>query len=316
MESGKNYYIQLKDNENNIIEHYVNNSLSTTDTLTFTTPLSEAYSKYDNYSFGEVGKASKLFRVLRINTSSDMTRKLELLEYNEDVYNDSGDIDVPLISALGLSNLRATDYIRYAKDGSIETVTQLAWSGASLSYTVSYKKSTDTAYQSVKAFDNKIDLIVEDTLYNIIVTDISGNSVSINYSVVGKTAIPDDVTSLVCTESGNVFNLSWDYLPPVDFKEFVIYLEGIEIGKTSSKTFSHKSLGLTTKTFTVKAIDTTNNLSLGVSVNKTASSPLSIGGLSASYNLSGIELQWNKSTDDDFSFYEVRGSDSGWGTLS
>ena len=66
LESGKNYYIQLKDNENNIIEHYVNNSLSTTDTLTFTTPLTEAYTKYDNYSFGEVGKASKLFRVFRL----------------------------------------------------------------------------------------------------------------------------------------------------------------------------------------------------------------------------------------------------------
>jgi hypothetical protein len=315
MVSGKSYYIQLKDNENNIIEHYVNNSLSTTDKLIFTKKLTEAYTKYDNYSFGEVGKASKLFRVLRINTSSDMTRKLELLEYNEDVYNDSDDIDVPLISSFGLSNLRATDYIRYSKDGSIETVMQLAWSGASLSYTVSYKKSTDSAYQSVKAFDNNIDLIVEDTLYNVSITNQNGDKVSIDYSVVGKTAKPDDITNLSCTESGNVFNLSWDYLPPVDFKEFVIYLEGIEIGKTSSKTFSHKSLGLTTKTFTVKAIDTTNNLSLGVSVNKTASSPLSIGGLSVSYNLSGIELQWNKSTDDDFSFYEVRGSDSGWGTI-
>lgn len=315
LDSRKSYYIQLRDNENNTEYHYVNNSVSTTDTLTFTTPLTTAYEKYDNYSFGEVGKANKLFRVLRINTAQDMTRKLELLEYNEDVYNDEGDIDVPQISALELSNLRATDYIRYAKDGSIETVMQLAWSGVSIQYTVSYKKATDTAYTSIKVYDNYVDIIVDDVAYKIIVTDTQGMSASLLYSVQGKMIPPEDVTNLVCTESGNIFTLTWDYIPPVDFKEFVIYLASVEVGRTSSKTFSYKNLGLDTKTFTVKAIDTTNNLSSGVSVAKTASAPSLVNGLSVSYGLQGINLSWNKSLEYDFSFYEVRGADSGWGTV-
>lgn len=313
---GVSYYVQIRDGNNNVYEHPVHwKATGDYDTFDFVTPISTPYSQYDNYAFGEIGKASKLYRVLKIGTSSDLTRTLSLLEYNEDVYNDEGYIDVPEISVLGLSNLRATDYIRYAKDGSIETVMQLAWNGVSLSYTVSYKKSADSAYQSVKVFDNFLNIIAEDTLYNIIVTDAGGKSVSINYSVVGKTAIPDDVTSLVCTESGNVFTLSWDYVPPVDFKEFVVYLASVEIGRTTSKTFSYKSLGLTSKSFTVKAIDTTGNLSLGVNVTKTASSPNALTGLSVSYGLSGITLSWNKSIENDFSFYEVRDEDSNWGTI-
>jgi predicted phage tail protein len=256
MESGKNYYIQLKNNENNIIEHYVNNSLSTTDTLIFTTPLTEAYTKYDNYSFGEVGKASKLFRVLRISTASDMTRKLELLEYNEDVYNYSGDIDVPLISELGLSNLRATDYIRYAKGGSIETVMQLAWSGASLYYIVSYKKSADSAYQSVKVFDNKIDLIVDDTLYNVSVTDANGASVSLDYQVIGKLAKPNAITNFTSNELNDVFSISWTYNDaPIDFKEFRIYQNNILLGSTNSLSYNVPIIEKTS-IVSVRAVDT------------------------------------------------------------
>ena len=258
LESGKSYYIQLRDNENNTDYHYVNNSLSTTDTLTFTTPLATAYDKYDNYAFGEVGKANKLFRVLRINTAQDMTRKLELLEYNEDVYNDEGDIDVPQISAFGLSNIRATDYIRYAKDGSIETVIQLAWSGASIQYTVSYKKATDTAYTSVIVYDNFINLIVDDVLYNVIISDANGDSISLDYQVVGKLAKPNAITDFTSNELNDVFNISWTYNDaPIDFKEFRIYQNNILLGSTNSLSYN---VPITEKTsiVSVRAVDTSN----------------------------------------------------------
>lgn len=226
LENGKSYYIQLRDDENNTHYHYVNNSLSTTDTLTFTTPLSVPYAKYDNYSFGEVGKANKLFRVLRINTAQDMTRKLELLEYNEDVYNDEGYIDVPQISSLGLSNLRATDYIRYAKDGSIETVMQLAWSGASIQYTVSYKKATDTAYTSLKVYDNKTDLIVDDVLYNVIISDANGDSISLDYQVMGKLEKPTSVINLQAVSTGGKLVVTWDRVYDIDLSHYKIVTQG------------------------------------------------------------------------------------------
>lgn len=256
LKSGKSYYIQLRDNENNTDYHYVNNSLSTTDTLTFTTPLTTAYDKYDNYAFGEVGKANKFFRVLRINTAQDMTRKLELLEYNEDVYNDEGYIDVPKISALGLSSLRATDYIRYAKDGSIETVMQLAWSGVSIQYTVSYKKATDIAYTSLKVYDNNIDLIVDDVLYNVIISDANGASISLDYQVIGKLAKPNAITDFTSNELNDVFNISWTYNDaPIDFKEFRIYQNNILLGSTNSLSYNVPIIEKTS-IVSVRAVDT------------------------------------------------------------
>ena len=313
MESGKNYYIQLKDNENNIIEHYINNSLLTTDTLTFTTPLTEAYTKYDNYSFGEVGKASKLFRVLRISTASDMTRKLELLEYNEDVYNDSGDIDVPLISELGLSNLRATDYIRYAKDGSIETVMQLAWSGASLYYIVSYKKSTDSAYQSIKVFDNKIDLIVEDTLYNVIVSDESGASVSLDYKVIGKLAKPNAITDFTSNELNDVFSISWAYNDAlIDFKEFRIYQNNILLGSTNSLSYNVPIIEKTS-IVSVRAVDTSGVESEYTNNALTVAYLNDVTNVNTIYQNNELIAFWDEVVSNRVISYEIRRGSS-WAT--
>lgn len=313
MESGKNYYIQLKDNENNIIEHYVNNSLLTTDTLTFTTPLTKAYTKYDNYSFGEVGKASKLFRVLRINTASDMTRKLELLEYNEDVYNDSGDIDVPLISTLGLSNIRATDYIRYAKDGSIETVMQLAWSGASLYYIVSYKKSTNNAYQSVKVFDNKIDLIVDDTLYNVNVSDANGASISLDYQVIGKSAKPNAITDFTSTELNDAFSISWEYNDaPIDFKEFRIYQNNILIGSTNSL-FYNVPIIEKTSIVSVRAVDTSGVESEYINNALTVEYLNDITNVNTIYQNNELIAFWDEVVSNRVVSYEIRRGSS-WNT--
>lgn len=277
MVSGKNYYIQLKDNENNIIEHYINNSLSTTDTLTFTTTLTEAYTKYDNYSFGEVGKASKLFRVLRISTASDMTRKLELLEYNEDVYNDSGDIEVPSISSLGISNLRATDFIRYSKDGTVETVMQLSWSGASLYYTVKYKKSSEAVYTSVKVYQSSFEIIAEDVSYDIIVKDAWRHSISLTYNVQGKLAPPDPITNLTCTESGGLYSLAWEYPnKPIDFSHYRIYSGWVTFGTSLTESFEYFWNLTNHQDFSVVAVDTSGVESAPVTISKTAQPPLPI----------------------------------------
>lgn len=313
MESGKNYYIQLKDNENNIIEHYVNNSLSTTDTLTFTTPLTEAYTKYDNYSFGEVGKASKLFRVLRISTASDMTRKLELLEYNEDVYNDSGDIDVPLISAFGLSNLRATDYIRYAKDGSIETVMQLAWSGQSISYNVSYKKATQSAYNSILSHDCFIDLIVDDTLYDIIITDTYGQSVATQYQVIGKSAKPNAITDFTSNELNDVFSISWTYNDAqIDFKEFRIYKNNILLGSTNSLSYNVPIIEKTS-IVSVRAVDTSGVESEYTNNALTVAYLNDVTNVNTIYQNNELIAFWDEVASNRVLSYEIRRGSS-WAT--
>ena len=290
---GVSYYVQIRDINNNVYEHPVHwKATGDYDTFDFVTPISTPYSQYDNYAFGEIGKASKLYRVLKIGTSSDLTRTLSLLEYNEDVYNDEGDIDVPQISALGLSSLRATDYIRYAKDGSIETVMQLAWNGQGLFYTVQYAQAGG-AYTSVKVNDSMVDIVVNDVTYNIIVTDNFGNSASLTYAVQGKKTPPDAVTNLQCTESGNVFSLSWEYkYKPVDFREFIILYNNLEIGRTKTNSFSYFSQGLEPKTFTVVAQDTSGNNSDFISVVATAQKPDAVTNLQCTESGNVFSLSW------------------------
>lgn len=71
---------------------------------------------------------------------------------------------------------------------------QLAWSGSSIQYKVSYKKAGG-AWKSVASYDNSADIVVDDVVYDVIVTDIFGASDSISYSVQGKTT-PPDVTNI------------------------------------------------------------------------------------------------------------------------
>lgn len=73
--------------------------------------------------------------------------------------------------------------------------------------------------------------MVEDVTYDIIVTDSNGDSATLNYAVQGKTTPPDKISNLTCTEIGsNVFSIiSHTEDMPIDFKEFVIYLDGVEV---------------------------------------------------------------------------------------
>lgn len=309
-ESGKSYCIQLRDKHNNVKEYPVINTGNTTDTLVFTSPVLDVYEKYDNYTFGEIGKASKLFRVLKIGTSNELTRKLTLLEYNEDVYNDSEEIDTPIISALGLRNLRATDYIRYAKDGSVETVMQLTWSGEALSYTVQYKKDNDP-YASVKVFTNKLDLVVSDATYDIIVSDTFGKSLSLNYTVLGKLNPPEPVANLTYIELQDEFKLSWDYdTPPIDFSKFEIYVNGDLFSSQTTKTCNIPILGVT-QTVRVYAVDTTDNKSNFVETILLPAGLEDIEAINVIYENNQQNLYWLKiSSSKTPIIYEVRKGDN------
>jgi len=306
IESGKAYYIQIRDSQNNVKEHTVINALGITDSLEFTTPLTTPYAQYDNYAFGEIGKASKLYRVLKIGTSSDLTRTLSLLEYNEDVYNDAGVIDIPDISAFGISNLRATDYIRYSKDGSIETVMQVAWSGLSLYYTVQYKKSGG-AFQSVKVYDQFLDLVVEDVSYDIIVTDSNGDSATLNYAVQGKTTPPEAVTNLSSVELQDEFRLTWEYENyPLDFAAFEIYVNGVLLFSQKTNTCL-VPIKESKQVVRIYAVDTTNNKSEFVEVTLIAQNLEDIEAINALYENNQQNLYWLKIISDKSPIlYEIR----------
>jgi predicted phage tail protein len=225
MVSGKTYYIRIKYGADNlIVEKQVINSASTTDTLSFSTALTTAPAQYDICSFGEVDKVAKLMRIVKIGTSgTDLRRTISAIEYNDGIYADSGKVIPSYVSNLEISQLRAYDYIRYANDKSIETVLYITWSGASISYMVQYKRTEWTDYRSSTTYDNAVSIVADPGEYEIIVSDLVGNRVTLSYSVLGKLAPPDPVTGLVITQGSETVTVSWIYdNPPIDLDHFEI----------------------------------------------------------------------------------------------
>lgn len=301
---GKTYVILLR-NKNNQIQEITVTGTGTTNTLTISGTLSYTFAQYDNYMFGETNKAYKLFRVVQIATGTDLTRQLTCIEYNSNVYNDSSTVNVPIISDLGLKSLFISDYIRYKQNtNEIETVVNLKWTGTSLRYKI--------------YLDNEFIGITNDTYFDYVtnstgnhtfkIVDTNGKSISQTYNILGKLAKPTDITVLSGSESGNLFKLSWNHENrDIDFKEYQIFLNGSYIASTTESYFEHKSLGLDTKNFVVKSIDTSNILSDGVSISLTAQRPSDVKNFRVdnAFNTRKV-LSWDYTKGDDFKSFEIR----------
>lgn len=309
LESGKMYYIQLRDDENNISYHDIENTQTTTNTLTFIEELeNNTFEKYDNYQFGEYGKANKLYRLIRIATNGDAMSALSLIEYNESVYDDmDDDFNVIDVSSSTLSNLFATDYIRYGKDGKIETVMQLSWSGVSLYYTLKYKKSSEFVYTSIKVYKSSFDVVVEDVSYDIIIQNQSGKNVSLTYQVVGKISPPDPITNITVKELQDDFQVSWDYENyPIDFLCFEVYVNGILFSSQKTQVCSIPIIS-SKQIIRVYAVDTTNNKSMFVETALIAAALEDIEAINVLYENNQQNIYWLKITSLKTPIlYEVR----------
>lgn len=303
-EVGKTYAVLLR-NKNNQIQEITVTGTGTTSTLTVAETLNYTFELYDNYMFGEINKTSKLFRVVNIATGSDLTRQLTCIEYNANIYDDGATVNVPIIGDLGLRNLFISEYLRFKKNSNeVETVVNLKWTGSSLKYKI--------------YFDNQFVATTNDTYYDFVtqltgnhtfkIVDTNGKTISQTYNILGKLAKPTDISNLTISESGNLFKLNWTHEnKDIDFKEYQIFLNGEYIASTTESHFEHKSLGLDTKNFTVKSIDTSNILSDGLSTSLTAQRPSDVKNFRVDNAFSTRKvLSWDYTKEDDFKSFEIR----------
>lgn len=310
---GTTYGIKLR-NINNEIEEVQVTGTGTTNTVTAVS-LNYTYQKYDNYMFGEVDKTSKLYRVAKISTYDDFTRLLTLIEYNEDVYNDSVVIDVPQISDLGLKSLYISDYIRYQSTSiEIETVVNLKWTGVSLYYDVSWKKSSDTQWETKRVYETFTEIVgVESgTDYDFIVRDNFGKQLTQTYHVLGKFAPPPKVENLTYSLDCDEISISWNYNDkPIDFKEFQFIRNDVLLGATTTNNII-LPIDSQRLTYSVFAMDSSNiysdisNLIIDIPYLD------DVTGFTSFWNKNGeIELTWNLiSASCNPIQYEIRKGDS------
>lgn len=312
MELGKQYYVKIQNGSTNEVDSIlVTNSGSSTDTVHFVNALSYYPNKYDLYSFGEVNKVTKLMRIISITTSgNELRRKLTALEYNDSIYNDGGSITTEVISDFGVSSLSASDFIRYGKDGTIESVLNVTWNGESLYYTVKYKLVDDTAYKSIKVYDNFAQIVTAEGRYSILVEDEFGKSSSIIYTVIGKLATPDSITNLLAISAIDTVSLNWSApYRPIDFSHFeVVYNDGynwIREGITTATTYEVPVRNSGASSYGVYIVDTSNVRSELVSVSSVPSLE-SISNLTFYYQNGVAYIAWNFFAQVSGVKYEIR----------
>ena len=249
---GVKYAIQIKNDVNEIKEFEILEILAPNKLRLNLN--GSVFKKYDNYAFGEINKASKLYRILKIATSGEFTCHITAIEYNEDIYDDRENISVTDYSSLGVRNLRISEYLKYDTAKNIKTMLALAWSGNSLFYFVTYKSASEE--RTIKVFNSAFEFEAkEGETYEITVKDGAGNSAGKIYKVLGKLYPPGPVENLKAAELRDVWALSWDYLPPLDFKEFEIYEDGAPVAKTALNRFDMPKTKLNSK-LSVIAVDT------------------------------------------------------------
>ena len=93
MDKAKSYEIYIQKANDTLVKLPVVSKDYTGPELTLTTALDAANvpAQYDNYAFGEVGKAVKPFRVVSASRDGDMLVSLKLAEYDEAIYADELD---------------------------------------------------------------------------------------------------------------------------------------------------------------------------------------------------------------------------------
>ncbi|WP_170000352.1 phage tail protein [Campylobacter sp. RM9328] len=230
------YAIQIKNDTNEIREYLIYEFLSPNKVRA---DLNGAeYKKYDIYSIGEINKVSKLYRIIKISTGGEFTRHITAIEYNEDVYNDKEFISQADSSNLGLSNLRISESLKFGADKSLETYVNLSWRGNALSYTVIYE-AQGVERKTVKTFNSSLEFkAAQGVTYDITIIDAYGDRIESEYKVLGKLYPPESVINLTATETTQDWILSWDYEPPIDFKEFQVFKAGALLGSTQAVSFT------------------------------------------------------------------------------
>jgi hypothetical protein len=111
----------------------VGNSPGTTDTLALTSSWTKIPVQYAVYSFGEVNRLTKLFRVLKITRSQDLRRRITAIEYVPEIYDDYAVIsEVENPSDLTFRDLKAVETWGIGTDGTAQSIFHLSWRGTNI----------------------------------------------------------------------------------------------------------------------------------------------------------------------------------------
>jgi hypothetical protein len=280
MQFSLTYTIMIRLGDDSIAERgVVNYGTNNYTTLQVTSPFSTIPSQFDVYSFGEIGKAIKPFRVLSLSLTQEQKVTLTCSEYNESIYNsDYGQPVLPtpnysseLMSAT-IGNVQITEEYMSELSYSRLKITYVAPSWAVYQYVelwVSKDSGNNYSHYTDSVGDIYIDPCFQGELYFLKLRAVKqfttmreplDNIIAWSYQVLGKLLPPSDVTNFTCSCSGDNLTFKWDSVPEKDVLFYEIrmgesFALGIKIFNGNTNTYTMSSVAPNTYNFWIKAVD-------------------------------------------------------------
>jgi len=131
--AGSSYAILVRLSDNTLVEKVLAPiaTTTTTSTLVLAAVWTTLPSQHDLYEFGPATTYKKKYRIINITRSQGLTRTITLLEYNPDIYSDTGyAITTPETIAATTQiavNVRAHEYLTYGSGGGFVSNVSVSW---------------------------------------------------------------------------------------------------------------------------------------------------------------------------------------------
>jgi predicted phage tail protein len=214
---------------------------TTTAAMVITTTFDPIPTEHDKWTISTVGVSTKLFRLMRTTRMDDLTRKLVCLEYNPDIYDDSGALDAPEVPVLPTyeAHLQAREIQKW--NGSPDTEIQLSWTGFALRWHVFWKKASGVLGESnwryagatmepmlrIPSLDQQADVYT----FCVSHTQNPADGITVDLAVTGTAiiAIPGTPVNLTAAIRGQVIVLQWNAATDVSVTGYTVYLNGSAI---------------------------------------------------------------------------------------
>ena len=296
------YQVLLRNEHDEIVSKIINQRNTTTDTITFSVPLTETLPKYTLYSVGKLNSSIKPFRITKIAKYDDLTFTIDAIEYNESIYLvDSDQTPLPTInySALNIyptvSNVVAVEKVYTIKgqltydlevtfDRSEDTVSCNIYSGSG-SYKTFLGNTTTAKFVLPR--------VTQGNTYHIGVEPINSYGVKgkIVYNrayVTGDMPIPIAVNSFHAVQSGQFIKFSWNKVTNTFIAYYTIRENGKPIAQVTENFYSIPVGTFGDRTFTIEAVNFSGDIGPTTSVNITTVFMYTTPGEDGTYYIPGF----------------------------
>jgi predicted phage tail protein/sulfur carrier protein ThiS len=288
--NGLVYDVVLRMSDDTIVTRRITTAAGTVSAITVSSVFPATPAQFDVWAIGEVGKVVKEFLVTDIRRNGEQLATLSLIEYNASLYGvDTDTPTVPTANVVGnipsVTNVVMSETMEHGTDGVVYVRLDMSFDLVNATG-LKAQISADNGRTWLDSRRTSPDLVswysvVSGATYLVAVTPINqlglpvGAWVYQTYTVIGKLALPVDVTGLGLSVSGpNQGLLVWDAATDID----VVYGGSMEIRHSPSLTgatwdgsfmvrtepgnSTSVNLSLIAGTYLAKWIDSTGHYSL------------------------------------------------------